>query len=216
MAEKDQQSAYPANGYARSADTEAATAAAAHDATRAQRKKKRTKCILYILLFIVFQTAIITVFALTIMKVRTPRFRIRAAAITDFNAGTAASPSLRATITPEFTVKNANFGRYKYRNTTVEFFYRGTRVGQVTVPNSKAGWRSTKKFSHSAVDLSISGSPELAADLTAGMVPITSTARMGGRVELIFIMKKNKATNMNCTMNIVTARPQNFMNIACK
>ncbi|KAL1552810.1 hypothetical protein AAHA92_13566 [Salvia divinorum] len=213
MAEK-QQSAYPTNGYIRSGDTEAA---AAHDAaTRDQRKKKRTKCILYILLFIVFQTAIITVFALTIMKVRTPRFHIRAGAITDFSAGTAASPSLRATVTPEFTVKNANFGRYKYRDTTVEFFYRGTRVGQVAVPNSKAGWRSTKRFALSAVELSISGSPELAADLTAGVVPITSTARMGGKVELIFIMKKNKATNMNCTMNIVTATPQNFMNIACK
>ncbi|KAG6387735.1 hypothetical protein SASPL_152927 [Salvia splendens] len=212
MAEK-QQSAYPANGYVRSGDTEAA---AAHDAMREQRKKKRNKCILYVLLFIVFQTAIITVFALTIMKVRTPRFRIRGAAITDFNAGTAASPSLRATITPEFTVKNANFGRYKYRSTTVEFFYRGTRVGQISVPNSKAGWRSTKRFIHSAVELNLSGSPQLAEDLRAGVVPITSTARMGGKVELIFIMKKNKATNMNCTMEIVTASPHTFRNIACK
>ncbi|KAG6409854.1 hypothetical protein SASPL_127896 [Salvia splendens] len=212
MAEKEQQSAYPA----RNGNTEAATAAAAHDATRAQRKKKRNKCILYILLFIVFQTAIITVFALTIMKVRTPRFRIRSAAITNFNAGTAASPSLQATITPEFTVKNANFGRYKYRNTTVEFFYRGTRVGQVSVLNSKTGWRSTKRFTHSAVELNISGSPQLAEDLRAGVVPITSTARMGGKVELIFIMKKNKATNMNCTMNIVTASPQSFSNILCR
>ncbi|KAH6760551.1 hypothetical protein C2S52_008966 [Perilla frutescens var. hirtella] len=213
MAEKQQQSAYQAaNGYVRSSDTEAA---AAHDA-RELRKKKRTKCFLYIVLFVIFQTGVITLFALTVMKVKTPKFRVRGATFTSFNIGAPANPSLQVSMIPQFSVKNTNFGRYKYRNTTVEFLYRGVKIADVAVPNSKAGWRSTKRFSVPAVDINLSGRPELGSDLSAGVVPITTRAQMRGRVELMFIMKKNRATNMDCSMEIVTATPQTIRNIVCK
>ncbi|KAH6760548.1 hypothetical protein C2S52_008968 [Perilla frutescens var. hirtella] len=216
MAEKEQQSAHPANGngngYARSGgDTEAA--AAALDA-RELRKKKRTKCFLYVVLFVIFQTGVITLFALTVMKVRTPKFRVSDASVTNFNAGAPANPSLRATVNALFTVKNTNFGRYKYRNTTVDLFYKEVKVGEVLVPNSRANWRSTRKFNVD-VDLNIVGSPQLGSDLSAGVVPITSRAQMRGRVELMFIMKKNRATNMDCSMDIVIAT-QTIRNIVCK
>ncbi|KAL7107018.1 hypothetical protein ACP275_06G027400 [Erythranthe tilingii] len=213
MGEKEQQLSYPmapANGHGRS-DAEAG------GATRELRKKNRTKCFLFIALFVIFQIGVITIFSVTVMKIRTPKFRIRSAHLTNFNAGTPASPSFAGTVNAEFTVKNANFGRYKYRNTTVDFFYRGTPVGQIFVRDSRAGWRSTKKF-NVVVDLSLANAqanPQLASDLNAGVVQITSQARMRGRVELIFVMKKNKSTDMNCTMEIVTASQQ-LRNIICK
>ncbi|KAI3458078.1 hypothetical protein Pfo_014741 [Paulownia fortunei] len=206
MAEKEQQSPYPmapTNGYARS-DTEAA---AAHDA-RELRKKKRNKCLLYIVLFAIFQTGVILIFALTVMKIRTPKFRVRSATFTNFNVGTPASPSLRTNMNAELTVRNANFGRYKYRDTTVVFLYRGTQVGQVFVPNSRANWRSTKDFD-------VQANSQLASDLSAGVVPLTSQANMRGRVELMFVMRRNRSTNMNCSMEIVTATQQ-LRNIVCK
>ncbi|KAL2227016.1 uncharacterized protein LOC105160687 [Sesamum indicum] len=217
MAEKQPQLAYPmapsANGYTRS-DAEAG--AAAHDA-REQRKKKRTKCLLYIVLFAIFQAGVIAIFAVTIMKVRTPRFRVRSASFENFNVGTPASPAFSARMNAELGVKNANFGRYKYRNTTVVFFYRGTPVGQAILRNSRVNWRATKKIDV-AVDLSLgnaAANSQLGSDLSAGIVPITSQARMTGRVELVFVMKKNKATEMNCNMEIVTATQQ-LRNIVCK
>ena len=191
-----------------------AEAAAGGHAAREQRKKKRTKCFLYIVLFVIFQSGIIAIFALTIMKVRTPRFRVREATFTTFNAAPANS-SLRLTMVPQFSVKNTNFGRYKYRNTTVEFFYRGAKIGEVAVPNSKAGWRSTKRFTASAVNLNIAASSQLTSDLAAGVVPITSKSQVRGRVELVFIMKKNKGTKMDCSMNIAIAT-QAVTNIVCK
>ncbi|KAH6804608.1 hypothetical protein C2S51_032855 [Perilla frutescens var. frutescens] len=213
MAEKELQSAYPANGngYARSGDTEAAADLEA----RELRKKKRTKCFLYIVLFVIFQTGIITLFSLTVMKVRTPKFRVRGASFTSFNGGAPANPSLQVSMIPQFSVKNTNFGRYKYRNTTVDFFYRETKIGEVAVPNSKAGWRSTKSFLAPAVNLNIVGSPQLASDLSAGVVPITSKGQMRGRVELLFILKKNRSTNMDCSMEILIAT-QTIRNIVCR
>ena len=149
------------------------------------------------------------------MKVKTPKFRVRGASFTNFNAGTPANPSLQASMVPQFSVKNTNFGRYKFQTTTVDFFYKGAQIGAVTVANNKAGWLSTKRISAEAVNLNIAASPELNADLSAGVVPITSRAQMRGKVELMFIMKKNKGTNMDCSMEIVTAT-QTLRNIVCK
>ncbi|KAL8049565.1 hypothetical protein ABFX02_06G027100 [Erythranthe guttata] len=206
MGEKVQQLSYPmapANDHGRS-DTEAGAAPA---------KRKHTHCLIYIGLLAIFQIAVVIVFSLTVMKIRNPRFRIRSAHLTNFNAGTPASPAFTGTVNAEFSVKNANFGRYKYMDTTVDFFYRGTRVGEVFVRESRAGWRTKKKF-NVAVDLSLANA-QLASDLNAGVVPISSEARMIGSVELLFVLKKNRSTNLNCTMEIVTATQQ-IRNILCK
>ncbi|EYU25167.1 hypothetical protein ABFS82_06G026500 [Erythranthe guttata] len=214
MGEKEQQLSYPmapANDHGRS-DTEAGGAAASE-----LHKRKRTQCLIYIGLLAIIQIAVVIVFSLTVMKIRNPRFRIRSAHLTNFNAGTPASPAFTGKLNAEFSVKNANFGRYKYMDTTVDFVYRGTRVGEVFVRESRAGWRTTKKF-NVAVDLSLANAranPQLASDLNAGVVPISSEARMSGSVELLFVLKKNRSTGLNCTMEIVTATQQ-IRNILCK
>jgi hypothetical protein len=214
MADKEQNPATQANGHAWS-DAEAA--AAAHD-SRELRKKKRTRCLLYIILFAIFQTGVILIFALTIMKVRTPKFRVHSGGVENLNTGSTSNPSLSRRLTAELGVKNANFGRYKYQNTTVVFLYGGTKVGEAAVSSSRVGWRSTKKF-NVVVDLNLAGggpgNEQLASDLSSGVVRLTSQAKMRGKVELIFVMKKNKSTDMNCTMELLTAAQQ-LRNIRCK
>ncbi|KAI3471179.1 hypothetical protein Pfo_027842 [Paulownia fortunei] len=214
MADKEQQSPHPlvpANGYARS-DAEAATPAADD---RELRKKKRKKCLLYIVLFAVFQSVIILVFALTVMKIRTPKFRVRSAALDNFT--TPANSSLNVRMRAELGVKNTNFGRFKYQSSTVYFYYRGAQVGEVLVRNWRANWRSTRKMDVVA-DLSLGNggaNSELESDLRSGVVPITSQGKLRGKVELMFVMKKNRSADMNCSMEIVTATQQ-VQNIVCK
>ncbi|CAI9762446.1 unnamed protein product [Fraxinus pennsylvanica] len=213
MAEnKEQQSPYPlapaANGYARS-DTESAS----HDA-KELRKKKRMKCLLYIVLFAVFQTGIILLFALTVMKIRTPKFRVRSAAFETFNVGTPTNPSLSLRMNAEFGIKNTNFGHFKYQNSTVHFFYGGAQVGEVVVQRARAKARSTRKF-NAAVELSFPENSQLGIDLSSGFVRLTSQSKLRGKVELMKVLKKNKSTDMNCSMDIVTTT-QRLANIVCK
>ncbi|KAL8557321.1 hypothetical protein ACS0TY_004672 [Phlomoides rotata] len=140
MAEKLLQSTYPlapAAAHARSSDTEAGGAAAME-----LRKKKRRKRIIFITTFVISNLLINTIMALTILKARNPSFRIREATVAAFNAGAPAN----ATLNLQFAVKNTNFGRYNYCNTTVVFMHGGTPAGEVHVANSKVGWRSMKKF----------------------------------------------------------------------
>jgi len=205
MAEKEQQpghnSAAPYN-YGR-ADPEARS-------TKELRRKKRIKIAAYVVAFVVFQSIVIAIFALTVLKVKTPRFRVRSATFDTFSV---TGTSMDVTMNAQLGVKNTNFGPYKYDNSTVIFYYRGAQVGTAFVPKSKANFKSTKKL-NVVVSLS-STSSELASDSAAGIVPLSSEARLTGKVELMLIMKKKKATNMNCTMelNIPTRQLQN---VKCK
>ena len=125
MAERSQ-SLYPlapANGHSRS-DEESVAAN-----SKELKKKKRMKCLLYIVLFAVFQTGIILLFALTVMRIRNPKFRIRSGSFVDtFDVGTEASPTFNLRMNTQFTVKNTNFGHFKYELGTVTLAYKGTPV----------------------------------------------------------------------------------------
>ncbi|CAL9027923.1 unnamed protein product [Prunus brigantina] len=88
---------------------------------------------------------------------------------------------------------------YDIRNVGVE---GGATVGVVAVPKSKAGILSTKRIN---VEVSLSSSAisssNLGSELSSGVLMLNSVARLTGKVELMFIMKKKKATNMNyCTI----------------
>ncbi|KAE9451681.1 hypothetical protein C3L33_16399, partial [Rhododendron williamsianum] len=95
----------PANNYSRS-DEEAFGAATSSKRCR----KKWKKCLLYGVAFAIFQTGIIVLFTLTVMKVRTPKFRLQSANV--FNVQTTTTPSYNLTMNTVLAIKNTNFGPY--------------------------------------------------------------------------------------------------------
>ncbi|XP_022878798.1 late embryogenesis abundant protein At1g64065-like [Olea europaea var. sylvestris] len=201
------------NPYSR-VDEEVATVAERED-----RRKKRLKCFMYVAAFVVFQTGIILIFALTVMKVRTPKFRVRSASFdTDtFNITTLnTNRSFHIKMIAELGVKNPNFGRYKYQDSSIEFYYMNIKVGEAFIPRARARPRSTRKF-NVPVELSSVNVPRtLAAQFAAStVIPLSSQSRLRGKVELMKIIKKNKYTNMSCTMEIDTSSRQ-LRNLYCR
>ena len=178
------------------------------------RRKKRMKILLYVVIFAVFQTAIVTLFALTIMKFRTPKFRVRSATFETFDVQ---SSSFNMRMNAQLSVRNANFGHFRYRNTTVDFYYRDIKVGEVLVDRARAKWRSTRRF-NVTVDLTSSNigtsNAQLASDISSGILPLRAQSRMRGRITILFIMKKNRSPNMNCTMNLAIQSRQ-LQNLMC-
>lgn len=218
MAGKDNQSPHPlvsgvANGtYVRTGDDEAG-----RGDSRELRRQKRKKYLLYFIAFVIFQTGVILLFTLTIMKVRTPRFRVLSATFDTFNVVRQPNnPSFDISMNAQVGVKNANFGRYKYQSTTITFLYRGSPVGGAVIPQSSVGWRSTKKF-NVAVKLTsenLTSNSQLATDLSANFLRLTSQAELTGKVALTFIFNKKKSTKMNCDMDVVLTTKQ-LVNISC-
>ncbi|XP_024173838.1 uncharacterized protein LOC112179607 [Rosa chinensis] len=189
--------AYPlalANGYTRS-DGESLVS------EDELKRQKRMKLFMYIGIFIVFQIIVMTVFGLTVMKVKTPKVRLGEINVQSLNS-VPATPSFDTSFTTQIRVKNTNWGPYKFDASTATFVYQGVAVGQVSIPKSKAGMRSTKKISVS-VSLNTDGMPSsstLGSALNSGILTLTSQAKLTGKVELMLIMKKKKSAAMDCTI----------------
>ena len=169
------------------------------------RRKKRIKLTIYIAAFAVFQTIVILVFALTVMRVKTPKVRLGTnITFQNFNTGTQASPSFDLSFTTQVGIKNTNFGPYKYDSTIATFMYQGVTIGQVTIPKGKAGLRSTKKVTVivKVNSNALSSTTGLGSELGAGVLTLNGQAKLSGKVELMFVMKKKKSAEMNCSMTI--------------
>ncbi|KAK2983649.1 hypothetical protein RJ640_023183 [Escallonia rubra] len=97
------------------------------------RRQKIKKYVIYGVIFVVFQVFVLTLMGMTIMKFRNPKFRVRSASFNGtFEVGTPANPSFNIDMNTQFGIKNNNFGPLKYQNTTVDFYYRGTKAQRPT------------------------------------------------------------------------------------
>ncbi|KAK9277115.1 hypothetical protein L1049_006654 [Liquidambar formosana] len=168
------------------------------------RRKRRIKIAGYIVAFAVFQCIVIAVFAVTVMKYRTPKFRLGKITVETLVSTPAPSPSFNTSFLAQFTVKNTNFGPYKFDKTTATFTYGGVTVGQVDIPKGKAGFRSTKKIKV-AVGLdssALTSTSSLGTEINSEVLTLSTQAKLSGKVELMFVMKKKKSAQMNCTIKI--------------
>lgn len=177
-------------------------------AAREVRRRKRRRCLLYIFLFAVFQTGIILLFALTVMKIRSPKFRVSSTAFVstfDYSAA-AANPSFNIMMYAELSVKNTNFGHYKFESTTVYFYYNNAVVGSVIVPSWSARARSTRRVT---VEVALSSTSaglldrvQLGSDLRSGVLPVNTQSTLNGKVEVLKLLKKKKSADMECFIAI--------------
>ncbi|KAH7513862.1 hypothetical protein FEM48_Zijuj11G0027400 [Ziziphus jujuba var. spinosa] len=185
------------------------------------KRKKRIKLAIYIAIFVVFQVIVITAFSLTVLKAKTPKFRLSDIEIKTLTRNTSSSPSFEVDITTKVKVKNTNFGAYKYDNSTVAFSYQGSSVGQVAIHKGKAGWLTTKNIDGVAVKLNYQALTNMTAasyldnELSTGVLTLNGNGKMTGKVELIWIMKKKKSAEMNCTIAI-NVQSQTIKSLECK
>ncbi|PIN21666.1 hypothetical protein CDL12_05624 [Handroanthus impetiginosus] len=162
------------------------------------------KWLLYTVLFAVSQTAIILLFARTIMRIRTPEPRLSSPVVDVTYSPDATNPSFNIRIKAEIRVKNTNFGRYKFQDSSISFCYNGATVGSQCIRNSRAGARSTKRFDV-MVDLSSAGlpnQPQLGADLSSGVLILKGRASLKGEVKVLGVLKTKMSAELDCSIAI--------------
>ncbi|XP_022733103.1 late embryogenesis abundant protein At1g64065-like [Durio zibethinus] len=216
MAEKEQQvhPLAPADKHPRS-DEESASSLQSKELKR----KKRIKYAVYIAAFAVFQTGVILVFALTVMRVKNPKVRIGRVTIEtmETNNTGAAAASFDLKFIAQVTVKNTNFGHYKFDNSTMTFLYDGVIVGEAIIPKARARARSTKKLDVTVEvnSRALTTTTGLESELSSNLLTLNSQAKLKGQVELMKVMKKKKSPEMNCilTFNVST---RNLQDLNCK
>ncbi|XP_022733092.1 late embryogenesis abundant protein At1g64065-like [Durio zibethinus] len=181
------------------------------------KRKKRIKYAVYIAAFAVFQTAVILIFALTVMRVKNPKVRIGRVTIETMetnNTGAAASFDLK--FIAQVTVKNTNFGHYKFDNSTMTFLYDGVIVGEAIIPKARARARSTKKLDVTVEvnSRALTTTTGLDSVLSSNILTLNSQAKLRGQVELMKVMKKKKSPEMNCTLTF-NVSTRNLQDLNC-
>ncbi|XP_030444267.2 uncharacterized protein LOC115666736 [Syzygium oleosum] len=181
------------------------------------KRKKRMKWTIGIIAFVIFQVVQALFFVLVIMKFKSPKFRVGEFDVQTLNVGTQASPSFDMSFVAPIRVKNTNWGPFKYDASTVSFTYGGVQVGQAIIPKSKANFKSTKKIDVS-VTLSSANLPStsnLGNELSSGIITLNSQGELKGKVTVMFMFKKTKTSQMNCTMAIDTSTKA-VQSLTCK
>lgn len=170
-------------------------------------RRSRTKIVLLIAILIITHAIVIVTLDLTIFKVRTPKYRFNSVSLTDLSTNSSTtSSSFHMKLNAEVTIKNKNFGPYKYQDCYLTIFYRGRSVGEVVVKEASVKTLSTKKmmlginvtYSESAV----SGNSNLKNDISSGALIMSSKSEMRGQVKLLKILAKDRQLKMQCTMSI--------------
>ncbi|XP_048132774.1 uncharacterized protein LOC115754674 isoform X11 [Rhodamnia argentea] len=181
------------------------------------KRKKRMKWTIGIIAFVIFQVVQALFFVLVIMKFKSPKFRVGELDIQSLTVGTQASPSFDMTFVAPIQIKNTNWGPFKYGASTVNFTYGGVQVGQAIIPKSKANFKSTKKIDV-PVTLSSSALPSssnLGSELSSGIITLNSQGEIKGKITVMFMFKKTKTSQMNCTMAINTTTKA-VQSLSCK
>ncbi|KAF7847189.1 hypothetical protein BT93_L3245 [Corymbia citriodora subsp. variegata] len=181
------------------------------------RRKKKMKWTIGIIAFVIFQVVQALFFVLVIMKFKSPKFRVGEFNVQTLNVGTEASPSFDMSSVAPIRIKNTNWGPFKYDASTVSFTYGGVQVGQANIPKSKANFKSTKKIDV-PVTLSSNALPtgsNLGNELSAGIITLNSQGELKGKVTVMFMFKKTKISQMNCTM-IIDTSTRAVRSLSCK
>ncbi|PRQ17572.1 putative Late embryogenesis abundant protein, LEA-14 [Rosa chinensis] len=184
------------------------------ESERFKKIQKNRKCFAYIGIFIVFQIIVMTVFGLTVMKIKTPSVRLRSVTVQTLES--TSNTSFTATLIAEVTVKNKNFGSYRFDATKANVTYGDVTLGSGDIIKSRAGLKKTKRL-NVTIDVNSSGVSDnsLATELTSGNVTLTALSRVTGKVSLMGMMKKRKTANMNCSM-IVNVPNKVVYDLTCK
>ncbi|KAG8382189.1 hypothetical protein BUALT_Bualt05G0050900 [Buddleja alternifolia] len=166
MAEKNQQQVQgyplaPATIVPRS-DEESTTN---YQSQQQMKKKKRMKCLAYIAAFAVLQAIVILVIALVIIRVHTPRVRLGDVTVTNDGRGNIG-------FSARVSVRNRNFGRYRFDSSLATIRSGGNTVGQFVIPEARARVRSTRRV-YVVADLT-------SMNATSGALTLTVDARLKG------------------------------------
>ncbi|KAF9687865.1 hypothetical protein SADUNF_Sadunf02G0137600 [Salix dunnii] len=170
-----------------------------------KRGRKCFKCCVFVAaIFVALVTAII-VLRFTVFRVKDPVIKMNGVTVTrlELNNGTTPKPGVNISLIADVSVKNPNVASFRYSSTTTTLYYDGQMVGEARNGPGQARARRTMRMNVS-VDIipdRLMSNPNLNADMSSGMLSMTTYTRVPGRMEIV-IVKRNIVVEMRCSMTL--------------
>nr|XP_043633777.1 late embryogenesis abundant protein At1g64065-like [Erigeron canadensis] len=183
-------------------------------------KRRKATWASYIIGGIIFLIFIILVFLYAILRVRSIKIHLQSVNIKDLVTNNRLSPaaSFSMLLKAQVTIKNSNFGHYKFENSTLVLAYRGTHVGEAGIGKGLVKARSMKRINIVAkVSSSSWKRDDVSSDYRASSqkIKLAASAQVTGKVHVLKIIRRKKIAKMNCIMELDT-KTQTIDNMHCK
>ncbi|KAK8588028.1 hypothetical protein V6N13_086983 [Hibiscus sabdariffa] len=174
------------------------------------KRKKFIKCCGCIAALIIILAVVIVILIFTVFRVKDPIIKMKGVSITNLELinGTSTVPIPRPgsniSLIADVSVKNPNIASFKYRNTTTTLYYHGTVVGDARGPGGSAKARRTMQMNITVNIMTdqLLDNPNLIADVGLRTLTLSSYSRIGGRVNMLSIIKRHVTVKMNCTFTV--------------
>ncbi|XVE73796.1 hypothetical protein DITRI_Ditri11bG0147200 [Diplodiscus trichospermus] len=170
------------------------------------QRKKCIKCCGFIAALLIIAAVVIIILTFTVFRVKDPIIKMNGVTVTNLELinGTIPKPGSNISVIADVSVKNPNIASFKYRNTTTALYYYGTVVGDARGPAGRAKAHRTMQM-NITIDIMIDrllASPNLVADVSSGMLAMSSYSRVGGRINMLNVIRKHVTVKMNCSMKV--------------
>ncbi|TYI14900.1 hypothetical protein ES332_A08G152400v1 [Gossypium tomentosum] len=170
------------------------------------RRKKFVKCFGSVAALAIILAVVIIILIFTVFRVKDPIINMNGVAVTSLELinGTIPKPGSNISVTADVSVKNPNVASFNYRNTTTMLYYYGKVVGDARGPPGRAKAHRIVRM-NITIDIimdRILASPNLVMDVRSGMLTMVSYSRVGGRINILNIIKRHVTVKMNCSMTV--------------
>lgn len=156
-----------------------------------KRKKKSSKCFVFMLAFLVLLSIGILGFSLIVLRINSPLLKLETVEIKNLT-------TTNMTLVTGITIKNTNYGRFKFEDGKIS-----TLFGNATIGSRKIGAGLVNGREKRGMNVSVHVS--MMMDGWDGsrmmLINITILARLRGEILVLKKIRRNTTAVMNCTMN---------------
>jgi len=173
-----------------------------------RRRKRRILCCcgstVALLLLIVLVVVILVV---TVFKPEDPKVTMNSVSLDHFKFNfdpVRMKVELNVSLDMNLSIKNPNKVSFKFGNSTTLLYYRGTNIGEASIPAGKIGADRTLRMNSTVTVLAdrLLSNGNLISDALAGSLPLSTASRISGRVNLLNIYKHHAVSNTYCNISI--------------
>ncbi|XP_008801006.2 uncharacterized protein LOC103715222 [Phoenix dactylifera] len=187
---------------------------------RSHRRNRRRRCFLISAAALIVVALLLLVLGLTVFRPRHAITTVNSVRLAGLRAGLDVpnlGVDLNVTLDLNLTASNPNHASFRYGDGTADLYYRGTLVGEATIPPGEvsAGGSVQTDVLVTVMAGRLIGNKAVYADVISGSVPFTTTTEIPGRVTVLGVFKHHMETYTTCDI-VVNVRNRTVENSDCK
>ncbi|QCD91864.1 Late embryogenesis abundant protein [Vigna unguiculata] len=159
-------------------------------------------CCVSAILLVILLVVVVVVLFFTVFKPKDPDITLQSVKLEGFKLELPTF-KLNLSLGVVVTVENPNHGSFTYQNSTAHLYHRGTLVAQAPLHEDTIPARHDHNITTSlSVFADISELKDLSTDYSRGVINLTSTVTLFGKVKVLNLLKMKATSYSTCYLSL--------------